>query len=374
MKIGILTFHAAHNYGSMLQNYALQRVLIKLGHQPETINLRTPVQKEIYDYFKPFSKLLDKKRLLYTLMYFPWKKQLKIKYSLFERFLNENLQLSKELNRYEDLGLLPSYDAYIIGSDQCWNMTATDFDWSYFLGFTPEGSKKLSYAISMGPHPQEVLSKSPEILAKVKDLLVRFDGISVRDKDTKKVTDQITDNKVESTIHVDPTLLLSREDWENLIPQKPMVEGKYIFFYNPYWVGDAFKQAHELGKLTGLPVVVSSPNMRGNVQYSDFKKVFEVGPMEFLNLVKNAEYVVGRSFHLIAFSTIFHKKFVAVEGLGDSRICELLKMFGLEYCATYNGNVNEVLRGLDKDEFTSVDEKIVNEQTKSIQWLSEKLL
>ena len=76
MKVGILTFHAAHNYGSMLQNYAFQQVLIKLGYHPETINFRTPVQKEMYDYFKPFHKLLNKKRLVYTLMYLPWKKQL----------------------------------------------------------------------------------------------------------------------------------------------------------------------------------------------------------------------------------------------------------------------------------------------------------
>ena len=363
--IGILTFHAAHNYGSMLQNYALQQALIKLGYHPETINLRTPVQKEMYDYFKPFHKLLNKKRVVYTLMYLPWKKQLCTKHSLFEKFLSDKLNLSKELSKYEDLASLAPYDAYIIGSDQCWNMTATDFDWSYFLGFTPEESRKLSYAISMGPHPQAILSTGSKGLEKVKELLTRFDGISVRDKDTKAVINQIADGKLNADIHVDPTLLLSSEDWEKITPQESIVKGKYIFFYNPYWVEDAFKQAKQLGKITGLPVVVSSPNMRGNILYSDFKKEFEVGPMEFLNLVRNAEYVIGRSFHLMVFCIIFHKRFIAVEGLGDSRINQLLTFTGLTNCATEKANVEEVINRLDTLDFAWADSVIAKEKERA---------
>ena len=106
MKIGILTFHAAHNYGSMLQNYALQQVLIKLGHQPETINLRTELQKEIYDFFLPFCKMKDKKHIARRIIFRPWKKSLLKKYQLFERFLSNELSLSKEIGEYSQLNEL----------------------------------------------------------------------------------------------------------------------------------------------------------------------------------------------------------------------------------------------------------------------------
>lgn len=373
MKIGILTFHAAHNYGSMLQNYALQQVLIKLGHQPETINLRTPMQKEMYDYFKPVWQLMDKKRVLYTLLYLPWVKQLKKKHDLFEHFLYNRLVLSKEINNFDDLGGLPKYDAYIIGSDQCWNMTAKDFDWSYFLGFTPEDSVKLSYAISMGPKPTIVSETCREQLPRVKALLQRFNGISVRDKDTKEVIDLITEDSSRSSIHIDPTLLLTKEEWNATIPKDTIVKEKYIFFYNPYWVESAFAQARELGRITGLPVVTSNPNLRGNIQYRNFEKVFEVGPSEFLNLVKNAEYVVGRSFHLIVFCILLNKRFIAVEGMGDSRINQLLQMTSLENCATENGNVSEVIERLSSIDFKIAENQLLKYRKESIHWLEEHL-
>ena len=88
-EIGILTFHAAHNYGSLLQNFALQRTLATLGYSPITINLRTAQQKEKYSPFKPFSELIDKRRIVLTLAYMPWKKQLLQKARLFEDFLGQ---------------------------------------------------------------------------------------------------------------------------------------------------------------------------------------------------------------------------------------------------------------------------------------------
>lgn len=373
MKIGILTFHAAHNYGSMLQNYALQQVLFKMGHNVETINLRTSMQKEMYDYFKPVWQLMDKKRVLYTILYLPWVKQLKKKHNLFEHFLSNKLFLSKEINNFDALGELPKYDAYIIGSDQCWNMTAKDFDWSYFLGFTPEDSVRISYAISMGPKPAIVSEICKDQLPDVKTLLQRFDGISVRDKDTKEVVDLITKDSAQSSIHIDPTLLLTKEDWNTIIPNDSIVKGEYIFFYNPYWVESAYEQARELGRITGLPVVTSNPNIRGNLQYNKFKKVFEVGPVEFLNLVKNAEYVIGRSFHLMVFCILLNKRFIAVEGMGDSRINQLLQMTHLENCATEDGNVSEVIERLSSIDFRIAENQIFREREKSIHWLREHL-
>lgn len=373
MKIGILTFHAAHNYGSMLQNYALQQVLIKLGHQPETINLRTELQKEIYDFFLPFCKMKDKKHIARRIIFRPWKKSLLKKFQLFEQFLANELSLSKEIAEYDQLGSFPSYDAYVIGSDQCWNVAADDFDWSYFLDFTPKASKRLSYAISAGPHPKEAYAEKADYVPRIKENLNRFDAISVRDKDTKAEIDAIVEGAKDVNVHVDPTLLLTADEWSKLAGDEPLFKKPYVFFYNPYWIGNVFEQAMELGKITNLPVVNSVPNMVALVKRMKFEKYFESGPMEFLNLVKNADYVVGRSFHLMVFCVIFHKKFIAIDGMGDSRISELLRKTGLEACASENGNLSDVLNRIEDIDYIKADSKIAEERLRSIAWLNEHL-
>lgn len=373
MKIGILTFHAAHNYGSMLQNYALQQILIRLGHEPETINLRTSIQKEIYNFFEKFSKIQDKKHIVRKMIFYPWKRSLQIKYNLFENFLSKELKLSEEINDSGIISSLPLYDAYIIGSDQCWNVDADDFDWSYFLGFAPENARRLSYAISMGPNPKAAFEVQKGIEERVLRELNHFDGISVRDVDTKNIVGEISNNNLVADIHVDPTLLLSKKEWEEKAGTIPIIKKPYVFFYNPYWISDVFQQAYEFGKLTGLPVVSSVPNMLGLIKYPSFVNVFETGPWEFLNLVKNAEYIIGRSFHLMVFSIIFQKKFVAINGLGDSRIKQLLTATNLEKCASEDGNLKDVLDNIQELDFSFSENWLEQEYLKSTDWLCAKL-
>lgn len=373
MKVGILTFHAAHNYGSMLQNYALQHILKELGYEPETINLRTSTQKELYDFFMPSCRMRVKKHIVRKLMFYPWKKSLEEKQKKFEDFLYKEVQLSPEIGEYKDIKKLPLYDAYIIGSDQCWNIDADDFDWSYFLDFVPNGVTRLSYAISMGPNPYASLDAHKQLVGKIACELEKFKGVSVRDNDTKSVVDQVTNSKIKAEIHVDPTLLLTKEDWEKRMNQEKIVQEPYIFFYNPYWIDDVFEQANEFGKITGLRVVVSLPNVIGLVRYPQFKNVFAVGPWEFLNLVKNATYVVGRSFHLIAFSIIFQKKFVAIDGMGDSRIRQLLIATNLEQCASHAGSIRDVVSKIEEIDFSESFSWLNAEYIRSTTWLKDKL-
>lgn len=371
--IGILTFHAAHNYGSMLQNYALQQELIKMGYAPETINLRTTVQKEIYNFFEDFCQMQDKKHIARKIVFYPWKESLVKKYQLFEEFLAKELRLSAEINCYEDIKTLHSYDAYIVGSDQCWNVDADDFDWSYFLDFVPTDSLRLSYAISMGPNPKKSFVEQACIEGKVANALRKFDGISVRDEDTMSIVKQITNSEVSVDIHVDPTMLLTKDEWERKIQKDPIVKGEYIFFYNPYWIANVFEQASKLGKLMGMKVVVSLPNIIGLFKYPQFKNVFAVGPWEFLNLVKNATYVIGRSFHLVVFSMIFQKKFIAVDAMGDSRIRQLLTDTCMEDCASKDVISQEVIDRLDKLDYSKSLDWLNNERTRSFKWLEEHI-
>ena len=373
-KVGLLTFHASHNYGSMLQNYALQQTLIKLGFYPETINLRTETQKEIYNFFAPFSQMRDKKHAVRKLIFYPWKKQLDKKYRLFEEFLNKELNLSREVQSYDEIKELSYYDEYIVGSDQCWNVNADDFDWAYFLGFIPDKYRRISYAVSMGPNPSESIKVRKEISYKIAMELKKFTAISVRDENTRNVISEIEKNKHSIEVHVDPTLLLSSEEWESKMPKERLIKEPYVFFYNPYWRADAFEQAYELGKLTSLKVVTSVPNMIGLFKYPSFEKVFETGPWEFLNLVKNADYVIGGSFHLIVFCVLFHKRFVAVNGMNDSRVSQLLKSIGLENYASKDGDVKAVLNQLSSIDFAKAKSWRLMEEQRSIEYLKNYLL
>lgn len=372
-KVGILTFHAAHNYGSMLQNYALQQTLIKMGYYPETINLRTDVQKEIYNFFEQFSKMQDKKHMPRKIIFYPWKRQLEKKYRLFEDFLKNELNLSREVSCYDELKELPFYDQYIVGSDQCWNVDADDFDWSFFLDFVPDKYRRISYAVSMGPNPSGSIRARSDLSDKIARELKKYSAISVRDEKTKSIISEIETNK-HIDVHVDPTLLLSSDEWESKMQKERIIKEPYVFFYNPYWRADAFDQAYQLGKLTGLKVVTSVPNMIGLLKYPSFEKAFETGPWEFLNLVKNADYVIGGSFHLIVFCVLFHKRFVAVNGMNDSRVSQLLKSIGLENYASKDGDVKAVLNQLSSIDFAKAESWRLMEAQRSIEYLKNNLL
>lgn len=353
MKIGILSFHAAHNYGSMLQNYALQQAIKTINPEYDviTINLRNKVQEDMYNLFKPFKDYTDKKRYIIKMLLFPWKEELKEKYNLFEKFLEDNIRLSSVVDDFKGLVALPQMDAYVTGSDQIWNLTAKDFDWAYFLDFVDltlaNRPKLISYAPSMGPAPS-VSFMSGEDRIKLRDLLRRYDHISVREERTAEVIKEVGEFKTSPQILPDPTLLLSREQWKTKIrPPKKQINGKYIFLYNPYYLNDVYHQASILSALTGLKVVVSNLPYNALYQSRNFVKILATGPQEFLWLIENAEYVIGRSFHLAVFSLIFQKKFIAVEGLGDSRLGNFLKSVAMEGCATSDGDLKEALKRVD---------------------------
>lgn len=370
MKVGIVTFHAAYNYGAMLQNYALQQTLINLGHECKTLNLRTRVQKEKYDYYIPYSQLINKKLFLKNLFFLPFKKRIQSKFSLFENFLSNELKLTDEVESLQAYNTPDDFDCYIVGSDQCWNLCIDDFDWSFFLNFVPEGKKKLSYSVSMGGKPSKILENKKEELVQVRELLKSFSGISVREELTKSVVSELAAGKVVN-VHVDPTLLLTAKKWQTSFSSAPLVEGKYILLYSPYYMKEAYQHARELSKFTGLKVIVTIPSIQGMLLYSDFKLMLEVGPWEFLNLVMNAEYTVGKSFHLLAFSIIFHKKMVAVGGRSDSRLANLLGKCGLESYACENvEELPTVINNLEFVEFEKCEKTLQEERELALSWLN----
>ena len=142
-KVGIITFHASHNYGSMLQAYALQQVVLSMGYDCEIINFRSIAQKEMY---KPiFLKGTFYGKCVRFIIQATYALDILKKYRLFEYFLKEELILSpKEYTTLHDLENENfSYDYYISGSDQIWNVHAYDFNYAYFLPFVKSGKRTL---------------------------------------------------------------------------------------------------------------------------------------------------------------------------------------------------------------------------------------
>lgn len=327
MKIGILTFHASHNYGSMLQAYALQQYLLSQGHVVEEINLRNDVQRyQIYPYplERPLGVIL---KLCLTPVYLyhecqRWKK--------YERFLQDNIVMSKKTyTTWEEIHKdIDKYDVVITGGDQIWNITCRDFDPSYFLPGDIK-AKKISYCPSFGG----LLSKiTKEQESYIKEKLSEYDDISVREFSMKDYLEKLLNREID--VVVDPTLLLTKDDYTRILEKRPLVNGDYIFYYTPRENSQYEQLAILLGKYYGKKVITSYPR---RYRKGGMENINDIGPSEFLNLINNACLVVGCSFHLVVFSLILHKAFVAINGHNDARISSFLKYLGI----SERGNMDE---------------------------------
>lgn len=360
-KIANITFHASYNFGSNLQAYALQEYIKKLDNniKYEILNYRNNIQKEMYDY----KTLNNKGKWLYL-------GKLKKRQEKFEKFINERLNITnQEFTTEQELeNLKLNYDYYIAGSDQIWNLSAKEFDWSYFLKFTKKG-KKISYAASSGPIKRDINSEQKREL----NLLInQFDNISVREQGTYDFIKEFTNKKIE--INVDPTILLKKEDWEKLIDNnKKIYEKPYILYYTlkPSFSRSFFVK--KLGKKLNKKVIVANPSIKYDI-IGGFVKKYESGPVEFLNLVKNADLVISSSFHGTVFSILLNKPFYVINGNKDFRIKTLLKNTNLENRSVdENSDIDEIIKKLNKINFENVNDNLNEQREKSKKYLMNAL-
>lgn len=330
MKVGIITFHASHNYGSMLQAYALQQTIIRMNHLCEIINLRTEAQRKLY---RPFFLENNWRKKVKALRYpilavADWHK-----HSLFEKFLHEKMILTAdEYSTPEELKQTTmSFDCYISGSDQIWNTGCRDYVSSYYLDFVKVG-RRIAYAPSMGPIPYSDIDV--RFYPFIKNAILKYDAVSVREQGTADRLKGITG--IGAEVVLDPTLLLSRKEWLDMAGEKPLIEGDYIFLYTP-WVSSnrcLYQYALDLAQRYGMKVVCTLNE--GNREWgknSSFIFHVATGPVEFLNIIRHSRMTLSASFHAVVFSIIFGKPFYATGGMKDSRISSLLKIVDLEECA-----------------------------------------
>lgn len=326
MKIGQLTFHAPHNYGSVLQAFALSKILQNMGYESEFINLRPQSQKDMYKIIKPSNKGL---RLIFKLMIYPL---LKKRFNHFERFINNVLPITvREYSSTEEMRQEAfDYDAYVVGGDQIWNPVCPDFELAYYLQFLPEGNqaKKVSYSPSLGKtdfdkHTQELITQ----------WVKRFDSVSVREKRGAELIQTLTGKKVD--LVCDPVVLLDKEEW-NKLAVKPKLKKPYILVYfldNNHGSRDLTEY---LRKTTGYEVVIFNEYIRDF--FKRYHKAYSASPEEFVGLFMNASLIYTNSFHGTAFATVFERPFISaiapdqenVRNNNDSRKIDYLKKIGLE--------------------------------------------
>lgn len=344
MKVGIITFHASHNYGSMLQAWALQTYIQSMGHEAEIINFRPEIQKRMYR--GPFSlrSRYDVKNIFRRLFHSPFSFIHEQKrWARFEKFLRDEMHTSEEYPDQKQLSAVGGrFDTVVCGSDQIW-ISYNEGCSAYFGDFVPENVKKIAYAASMGPKPQQQIDKEY-----VKANLRNFDAISVREPATKDFIDGLMEDEKtrksvfrnaeahkEIEVVCDPTLLLQASDYEKITaPSSFSPKEEYIFLYCPSPDSSLLELASAAGEIFHLPIFTDRPFIKGeNKRFPNIHYWPSVGPREFLRMIENAALTCGSSFHLLAFSLLFHKKMLCLKGAADSRIMNLLSRIHLEALA-----------------------------------------
>ena len=325
-KTATITFHAAHNYGSNLQAFALQQILLSFGCKNEIINLRTLRQKDAYNVF---TKRRGLKYILKNLSHLFYYKSLKKAHQRFEDFINNKLRLTQEFKSCDELSQADfDFDYYIAGSDQIWNPIPSDFDWAYYLTFVRKG-KKISYAPSFG----QLASVGDETTTKrIASELVNFDAISVREQGAAENVRNLIG--LNPKIVLDPTLLLSSKDYEYLCEQIPRnAESPFIAAY----ILDRNKIIDDT-----LEEISNSIGMAVRIFEADAKS--ELSVEEWIAVYRDASYVITDSFHGTVFSIIFNKPFVCLGNAnrGNTRFDSLLGILDLQnrYLAEYSNATN----------------------------------
>lgn len=319
MKIGILTYHCAHNYGAVLQCYALQEYLKCLGHEVCVINYRPSYLKYGLFIWYNWLSLNPVKCIKKTVKQLcSFKLQYK-RFTAFERFINERLNI-KSINLQSTQN---DIDCFVFGSDQIWRKNGNQFDPIYFGEFkAAQGHNLISYAASMG---LDKLSESEK--GQISKWLETFTLITVREISLKKLLSSLTDKRID--VVVDPTLLLSSNEW-NKIVQRPNYSKPYILIYQVINNPATLRIAQEAAKKNNAEIIELASKVE--MKECAHKVIYDATPHEFIGWIANATMVVTTSFHGTAFSIIYRKPFISVKQHrpSDLRISSILETLGLQ--------------------------------------------
>lgn len=343
MKIALITIHNANNYGAVLQAYATKKILSQHG-EVSTINYNNRFLNHHLDIFRFDISVHGIKMLIHDILRLPYRIKA---IGRFKNFIKSNMNLTQKLTADELLqGRAGKFDIYLCGSDQIWNPEIVSADKTidpiFFLSFANQGAKKLSYASSTGHH-----SYTGEEKKELAKLLEDFTLITTRESDGVQKLQEILPTR---DIHhvLDPTLLLSQDEWLEVLDIKPQEpKEQYILVYSVPRT-ELIRKAIDYCTDKLNMKVVAIDQMLFPLSKKINTHIKDAGPKEFIELYANASFVITDSFHGTCFAVNFGKPFVSVSaGKRANRIISLLSLL----------HINERLVH-SEDEFGGVDYKI----------------
>lgn len=370
-KIGTMTFHIAHNYGAMLQAYALPTAIQLLGYDCEIIDYRFPY---IYQWSKVDSyKDLNKKYgniggiLRYIKMLLQGYYNPKNKKNLFNNFLENVLPHSKRMYlQKEELNGL-EYDFIIFGSDQIWNSQLTNGIATEFVGdfLCGKDTKKISYAASNGKSFFSIEEKTNYY-----PLLKNFSYLGIREKGLAKSL--VLDGYDAKTV-LDPTFLLTDDKWNEMVTKTKsyikIPKKKYLLVYAFDEDDKIYSYIDILAKSNNLEVVILAYEEKDII--NNYKVLTDCGPGDFVKLISNAEIVVTTSFHGTVFSIIYKKDFYTIpHPKYHERTDSLLELLDLNTRNLYDLNKICNVKPIN---WKNVDKILKCERKKSYLFLKESI-
>lgn len=368
-KCGMITMYD-NNFGACLQAYSLQTVLSNMGIESEIIKYsrhKKPVQT--FNLEKVISRLRGlsiKDLFIYALS----QKFIKGRKALFEEFRRTRLDFSEEqYYRDSNLNILEKlYDIFACGSDMLWSEEFVE-DWNfYYIGFSA-GKKTIAYAPSFGKN--EISEKYKE---SCKKFITNIDVVSCREEAGVKLIQELSDLKVPQVM--DPTMLLTRDEWNSVIADNTtMVQEPYTLLY--LFGGTEGKRKKFLQTMENEG---TGKNVFLPMNYAQYKaeKLPDIGPLEYLRLFRDAEFVVTDTFHGLMFSIIYRKPFLVLEredknhwAKYSDRMTSTLDMFGLKdrYVDSSFTDFGR-MRNLD---YSFLEDKLEEKRRKSLEYLKKAL-
>jgi hypothetical protein len=373
-KLALVTCYYQHNYGSQLQAYATQRIFDEMGIVNETIcidGLKRGINKTKYWYFLKhifdIHVVQDKFGFfLYAIVkkikQNTFKQQTKERSRMFTRFSKEMFHISPCYSSKKLIENVDNYTVFILGSDQLWLPSNIEADY-YTLNFVPDKIPKIALATSFG------VAKIPSAQKKkTAFFLNRFDHISVREISGQKIIKELTNRDI--PVVCDPTLLFTAQDWLDIQTSKRIIDEKYILCY---FLGSNIEHRNFAKKMKAklnLKIVQLQhldKYVRLDCQFPDYAP-YNIGPAEFISLIRDAEYILTDSFHCTIFSLLYKKRFFSFKRYHkdsavstNSRLYSLLSLLHLE-SFLLKGNEEESCldKSINYDEVHAIIAKLRN--------------
>lgn len=368
-RIGLITYHAAYNYGSVFQAYALCKKVNDLGYSCEIINYRMPSQRSYYALYRTQYGI---KTFIKDILKLPLHHERIERNHKFEQFIQKMPLSAETVEPEETLELMKQYPVVLSGSDQIWNKHSCEMDrsdWKYMDPYLLKGYSgyKLSYASSVGNMDAGELNM-------IASAIREFQHVAMRESSSTEVMSKLLGKDIPWV--VDPTFQLRDTDWKELTTGVEKRSGRYIFYY----ALDSFKQMKERRKALlaisekyGMPIHVLAPRVYYSPEAGKIELVPALGPEEFLAEIADAEMVITDSYHGTILSVNLQKDVYSLcaEGGSEFRKTDILNNLGLrDRIVTSVDQVAEEHKPID---YNAVNEKLDKYREKSLNYLKTAL-